>query len=137
MKSNNHLETCQFFAGSFHEILWFSEGSRNFLHCRFFIILKKSKYPEPGSFESDFIKYPEPGSFESDYDIPYKFSVGSLMYAMVCSWPDIIFSIGVISQYLSNPGLAHWSSVERILRYLKGPFKLEIICLNEDLYLFF
>jgi hypothetical protein len=83
-----------------------------------------------------FPKYPEPGSFESDYDIPYKFSVGRLMYAMVCTCPDLTFSIGVVSQYLSNPGLAHWSSGKRILRYLKGPFNLEIICLNEDLHLF-
>jgi hypothetical protein len=58
------------------------------------------------------------------------------MYAMVCTWPDITFFIGVISQYLSNPGLAHWSSVERIFRYLKGPFNFEIIFLNEDLHIF-
>jgi hypothetical protein len=59
------------------------------------------------------------------------------MYVMVCTCPDLTFSIGVVSQYLSKPGLAHCSSGKRILRYLKGTSNLEIICLNEDLYLFF
>jgi hypothetical protein len=52
------------------------------------------------------------------------------MYAMVCTCPDLIFSIGLVSQYLSKPGLAHWSSGKRILRYIyiKGTSNLEIIC---------
>ena len=37
-------------------------------------------------------------------NIPYASTVGSLMYAQVCTWPDIAFIMGVLRRYLSNPG---------------------------------
>uniref|UniRef100_A0A2N9ECP6 Reverse transcriptase Ty1/copia-type domain-containing protein n=1 Tax=Fagus sylvatica TaxID=28930 RepID=A0A2N9ECP6_FAGSY len=43
-----------------------------------------------------------------------------LMYAMLCTRPDICFAVGMISRYQSNPGPAHWRAVKRILRYLRG-----------------
>jgi hypothetical protein len=49
------------------------------------------------------------------------------MYVMVCTWQDIAFYVGLVSQYLSSPRLAHLSRVQRILRYLKGTSKLGII----------
>ena len=52
--------------------------------------------------------------------IPYTLVVGSLMYAMVCTWPDIGYAIGVVSQFMSNPGKEHWVVVKWILCYLKG-----------------
>jgi len=51
--------------------------------------------------------------------IPYASTVGSLMYAQVCTRPDIAFVIGVLGKYLSNLGLQHWKAVKRIMRYLK------------------
>ena len=52
--------------------------------------------------------------------VPYASAIGSLMYAMLCTRPDICFAIGMVSCYQSNPGLAHWRAVKRILRYLRG-----------------
>lgn len=52
--------------------------------------------------------------------IPYSSAVGSLMYAMVCTRPDIAHAVGVVSRFLSNPGKEHWEVVKWILRYLKG-----------------
>ena len=52
--------------------------------------------------------------------IPYASTVGSLMYAMVCTWPDIGYVVGVVSRFMSNPGKEHWNAVKWILRYLKG-----------------
>ncbi|CAA0836354.1 Uncharacterized mitochondrial protein AtMg00810 [Striga hermonthica] len=52
--------------------------------------------------------------------VPYSSAVGSLMYAMVCTRPDIAHAVGVVSRYLSNPGKNHWEAVKWILRYLKG-----------------
>ena len=37
--------------------------------------------------------------------VPYTSAVGSLMYAMMCTRPDICFVVGIVSQYQSNPGL--------------------------------
>ena len=52
--------------------------------------------------------------------VPYASAVGNLMYAMVCTRPDIAFVVGAISRYMSNPGGEHWGVVKWILRYLKG-----------------
>ena len=52
--------------------------------------------------------------------VPYASAVGSLMYVMVCTRPDIAHVVGMVSQFLSNPGKEHWSVVKWILRYLKG-----------------
>ena len=52
--------------------------------------------------------------------IHYASAVGSLMYAMVCTRPDIAHSVGVVSRFLANPGKKHWEAVKWILRYLKG-----------------
>jgi len=39
--------------------------------------------------------------------IPYASVVGSLMYAMIATRPDIAFAVGVVSRYMSNPGKKH------------------------------
>ncbi|GJU40693.1 RNA-directed DNA polymerase, eukaryota [Tanacetum coccineum] len=46
--------------------------------------------------------------------------VGSLMYAMVCTRPDLAHAVGVVSRFLSNPGKKHWEAVKWIFRYLRG-----------------
>lgn len=52
--------------------------------------------------------------------IPYESVVGSLMYLMVCTRPDLAYAMGKVSRYMSNPGKVHWEAVKWILRYLKG-----------------
>ena len=56
--------------------------------------------------------------------IPYSFAVGSLMYAMVCTRPDIAYAVGVVSRFLANLGKEHWEVVKWILRYLKETSKM-------------
>ena len=36
--------------------------------------------------------------------IPYASAVGSLMYAQVCTRPDIAYIVGMLGRYLINPG---------------------------------
>lgn len=52
--------------------------------------------------------------------VPYSQAVGSLMYAMVCTRPDLAYPLSVVSRFMSNPGREHWKAVKRIFRYLKG-----------------
>ncbi|KAJ4736375.1 Transposon Ty1-NL2 Gag-Pol polyprotein [Rhynchospora pubera] len=52
--------------------------------------------------------------------VPYASAIGSLMYAMVCTRPDISQAVGVLSRFMANPGMAHWEAVKWLLRYLKG-----------------
>ncbi|KAL8125138.1 hypothetical protein AgCh_012713 [Apium graveolens] len=42
-----------------------------------------------------------------------------IIYALVCTRPDIAHAVGVVSRYLSNPGREHWEAMKWILRYLK------------------
>ncbi|RVW12605.1 Retrovirus-related Pol polyprotein from transposon TNT 1-94 [Vitis vinifera] len=44
----------------------------------------------------------------------------SLMYAQVCTRPDIAFVVGMLGRYLSNPGSQHWKAAKKVLRYLQG-----------------
>ena len=41
-------------------------------------------------------------------NVRYSSTVGSLMYAQVCTWPDIAFVVGVLGRFMSNPGLIHY-----------------------------
>ncbi|KAL5557814.1 hypothetical protein UlMin_034025, partial [Ulmus minor] len=52
--------------------------------------------------------------------IPYASAVGSLMYAMVCTRPDLAYSASLVSRFMSNPGMGYWEAVNWILRYVKG-----------------
>ncbi|KAA0046476.1 gag/pol protein [Cucumis melo var. makuwa] len=51
--------------------------------------------------------------------IPYASTIGSLMYAMLCTRTDICYAVGIVSRYQSNPGLSHWTAVKTILKYLR------------------
>ncbi|KAH9678733.1 hypothetical protein KPL71_025836 [Citrus sinensis] len=51
--------------------------------------------------------------------IPYSGTVGSIMYAMVCTRPDVAYVIGLVSRFMGNPGKEHWEA-KWLLRYLKG-----------------
>ncbi|XP_059663629.1 secreted RxLR effector protein 161-like [Cornus florida] len=65
--------------------------------------------------------------------IPYDLAVGSLMYAMVCTRPNICYSIGIVSRYQSNPGLDHWSAVKNISKYLRRTKSLMLVYGGDDL----
>ena len=52
--------------------------------------------------------------------IPYREAVGSLLYLAVATRPDIAFPIGILSQYVDNPGRIHWEGVKHVFRYLAG-----------------
>ena len=50
----------------------------------------------------------------------YQSAVGSLMYAMIGTRPDLAFAVSAVSQHSTNPGPTHWTAVRRIFRYLSG-----------------
>lgn len=45
-------------------------------------------------------------------DIPYQSAVGSLMYLMLGTRPDLAYPVKVVSQFNSNPGKQHWQAVK-------------------------
>ena len=52
--------------------------------------------------------------------VPYTSAVGSLMYAMVCTRPDLSQAVSMVSRYMHDLGHGHWEAVKWILRYIKG-----------------
>ena len=51
--------------------------------------------------------------------IPYASAIGSIMYAMLCTRPDVCLAISLAGRYQSNPGVGHWPAFKNILKYLK------------------
>eukprot|EP00253_Pinus_taeda_P022954 PITA_22954 len=52
--------------------------------------------------------------------VPYASAIGSLMYAMVYTRPNIAHVVGVLSKFMSKLGKEHWTTVKRVFRYLRG-----------------
>ena len=53
-------------------------------------------------------------------EIDYRDLIGSLIYHMVATRPDIAWVITKLSQFFNNPTSEHISAAKRVLRYLKG-----------------
>jgi hypothetical protein len=51
-------------------------------------------------------------------NIPYASAIGSIMYAMLCTRPDVAHALSLTSRYQSDPGVEHWTAVKNILKYL-------------------
>ena len=50
--------------------------------------------------------------------VPHASAVGSLMYAMVCTRPELAYAVSTISRFMSNPRKQHWETVKWVLQYL-------------------
>jgi hypothetical protein len=51
--------------------------------------------------------------------IPYALAIGSIIYAMICTCPDVSYALSVMSRYQSNYGDTHWTIVKNVLKYLR------------------
>ncbi|KAI5314720.1 hypothetical protein L3X38_043896 [Prunus dulcis] len=60
-------------------------------------------------------------------DKPYASLVGSLMYAQVCTRPDLAFPLSVLGRFQSNSGQAHWVARKKIMRYLQRTKDFKIV----------
>ena len=50
---------------------------------------------------------------------PLCLAIGSIMYVMLCTRPDVNLAVSLVGRYQSNPGKEHWTVVKNILKYLK------------------
>ncbi|XP_068640914.1 secreted RxLR effector protein 161-like [Aristolochia californica] len=50
---------------------------------------------------------------------PYASVVGSFMYALICTRPDLAYVVGVLNRFQANPGFTHGEVVKWVMRYLK------------------
>ena len=72
-----------------------------------------------------------PTAFDSnETDEPqrkYREIIGSLIYAMVCTRPDLCWIVTKLSQHLDKPNKADWVMVKHVLHYLKGTLNYKIV----------
>ena len=79
---------------------------------------KPVSIPIGAQFKLKSLEDGEQGSAGSDDEVPYSNAVGSIMYAMISTRPDLAFAVGLVSRFMSNPSKEHWQAVQWILRYL-------------------
>ena len=51
--------------------------------------------------------------------IPYASAIGSIVYVMLCTRPDVSYALSMTSRFQSDPGECHWIAVKNILKYLR------------------
>ncbi|KAG7592586.1 GAG-pre-integrase domain [Arabidopsis thaliana x Arabidopsis arenosa] len=69
--------------------------------------------------------------YESMRSIPYQSAVGSLMYSMIGTRPDLAHSVSLVCRFMSKPLKQHWQAVKWILRYIKGSLKRKLCYSSE------
>ena len=50
--------------------------------------------------------------------VPYASAIGSIMCAMIYTRPYVSYALSVSTRYQRDPGLAHWTTIKNILKYL-------------------
>ncbi|GJW13990.1 hypothetical protein Tco_0018123 [Tanacetum coccineum] len=53
-------------------------------------------------------------------NVPYALAIGSIMYAIRCTRPNVAFAQNITSRFQHNPGELHWTSVKNILKYSRN-----------------
>ena len=88
---------------------WFSmqDSKRGYLPMSHGINLSKFKCPNTKDERERMSK------------IPYASAIGSIMYATLCTRPDVSYVLSITSRYQSVPGESHWTVVKNILKYLR------------------
>jgi hypothetical protein len=66
---------------------------------------------------------------------PYASALGSLMYAMLFTRPDLCYAVGLLSRYQKNPGIEHWKQIKHALRYVKATLDYSLCFNQKDLQL--
>ena len=62
----------------------------------------------------------------------YRTIVGSLIYAMTCTRPDLSFVVSKLSQHLSRPTEGDWNLLKQVLRYIKGTLNYSLHFTKSD-----
>jgi len=70
---------------------------------------------------------PNEGEVDPQLCILFQQIIGSLLYIMLGTRPDIAFAVTKLSQYTANPSREHLDKAKYILRYLSGTAKYALV----------
>lgn len=51
-------------------------------------------------------------------EVPYLIVIGALMYLVICTRPDIAFTMNLLARFNSCPTNRHWKGIKHIVQYL-------------------
>lgn len=63
---------------------------------------------------------------DEHHEAPCRHVIGCLMYAMLCTRPDICAAISILSRYQSKNNAELWKCLKHLLRYIKGTVNLKL-----------
>ncbi|KAJ9566931.1 hypothetical protein OSB04_002897 [Centaurea solstitialis] len=98
------------------------ESKKGFIPIQHGIVLSKTQCPVSSQDQDKMKSVPDNTKIIHvlvELNFPYASAIGSIMYAMLCTRPDVAYSVSVTSRYQQNPGEPHWVAVKNILKYLR------------------
>nr|GEV73456.1 hypothetical protein [Tanacetum cinerariifolium] len=72
-----------------------------------------------------------PAEMKRMQNVPYASAVGSIMYAVRCTRPDVAFAQNITSRFQQNPGDIHWTTVKNILKYLRNTKDMFLVYVDD------
>jgi hypothetical protein len=69
---------------------------------------------------------------ETMSNVPYASAIGSIMYAMLCTRPDVSNALSLTRRYQSDPGVEHWTVIKNILKYLNRTKEMFLLYGGEE-----
>ncbi|GKB57583.1 retrotransposon protein, putative, ty1-copia subclass, partial [Tanacetum coccineum] len=60
-------------------------------------------------------------------NVPYASAMGSIIYVVRCTRPDVAFAQNITSRFQQNPGESHWTVMKNILKYLENTIDLFLV----------
>lgn len=83
-----------------------------------------SKPIDPGMILQPDLTPKTPEEIDELKKIPYQNAIGSLMYLLQATRPDIAYAVSLLSRFNNSYNKSHWSAVKNLLRYVKGTSQL-------------
>jgi hypothetical protein len=62
--------------------------------------------------------------------VNYQSVVGALSYLSLATFPDIVYAVSTLSQFLEAPGINHWEAFTHVLCYLAGSQEYALVYLR-------
>ena len=89
-----------------------------------YLLSKLEKYgldqAKPRTTPCEVAGYDKMSNDPIDTEINFRELVGSLIYAMTCTRPDLAWSVTKLSQHLADPSQADLTMVKHVFRYIRG-----------------
>eukprot|EP00253_Pinus_taeda_P004363 PITA_04363 len=102
-----------FLHGDLEEEMYMKQPEGFAVKCKKELDSKPVKVPIPVGVKLSTEQCPKTQEEEEDMSrVPYASAIGSLMYAMVCTRPDITHAVGVLSKFMPKPGKEHWTTAK-------------------------